>query len=216
MKLLLGVCIVVLALFSSAGYAAEGQSVIDTFNGMKGIPAVTMTTNSDGSQDYTVTIQILAIMTSLTLLPAILMMMTSFTRIIIVFSILRQALGLQQAPSNQILIGLSLFLTFFIMTPVLEKVHDEALVPYMDETITSKEAVGLAAKPFRAFMLGQTRETDIDLFFDIRHNILQYIVIVVYLYYILIYKPGFGGLFFSFHTYYMLTNHQNHVFLQNN
>lgn len=167
MKLLLGVCIVVLALFSSAGYAAEGQSVIDTFNGMKGIPAVTMTTNSDGSQDYTVTIQILAIMTSLTLLPAILMMMTSFTRIIIVFSILRQALGLQQAPSNQILIGLSLFLTFFIMTPVLEKVHDEALVPYMDETITSKEAVGLAAKPFRAFMLGQTRETDIDLFLDI-------------------------------------------------
>ncbi|MDN3639868.1 flagellar type III secretion system pore protein FliP [Simiduia curdlanivorans] len=159
--------LLLLFLFSSAVFAAEEQSVIDTFNSMKGIPAVTMTNNPDGSQDYTVTIQILAIMTSLTLLPAILMMMTSFTRIIIVFSILRQALGLQQAPSNQILIGLSLFLTFFIMTPVLEQVHDSALVPYMNEVVTSKEAVGLAAKPFREFMLGQTRETDLDLFLDI-------------------------------------------------
>ncbi|BFM11751.1 flagellar type III secretion system pore protein FliP [Simiduia litorea] len=167
MRLSLLVSSLVLLLLSFPALAAEDQSAIDTFTNMKGIPAVTMTSNPDGSQDYTVTIQILAIMTSLTLLPAILMMMTSFTRIIIVFSILRQALGLQQAPSNQILIGLSLFLTFFIMTPVLEKVHDSALVPYMNEAITSKEAVGLAAQPFRDFMLAQTRETDLDLFLDI-------------------------------------------------
>lgn len=148
-------------------FAQLGFAETNTIESLKGIPAVTMTTNADGSQDYTVTIQIIAIMTSLTLLPAILMMMTSFTRIIIVFSILRQALGLQQAPSNQILIGLSLFLTLFIMTPVLNKVHDNALQPYLNEELTSRQALDKAVVPFRAFMLGQTRESDLDLFLDI-------------------------------------------------
>jgi flagellar biosynthetic protein FliP len=129
-----------------------------------GIPAVALTTNPDGSQEYTVTIQILAIMTMLTLLPAVVMMMTCFTRIIIVFSITRQAIGLQQSPSNQILVGLALFLTFFIMTPVLEKIHKEALMPYIDEEITSVEALSRAEKPIKDFMLGQTREDDIALF----------------------------------------------------
>ncbi|MDY0008037.1 MAG: flagellar biosynthetic protein FliP, partial [Spongiibacteraceae bacterium] len=85
---------------------------------LPGIPAMTVTTQADGSQDYSVTLQILAVMTLLTLLPSFLMMMTAFTRIIIVFAILRQALGLQSTPSNQILLGLSLFLTIFIMLPV--------------------------------------------------------------------------------------------------
>lgn len=129
-----------------------------------GIPAVALTTNPDGSQEYTVTIQILAIMTMLTLLPAAVMMMTCFTRIIIVFSITRQAMGLQQSPSNQIMIGLALFLTFFIMTPVLEKIHKDALIPYMDEDITSLQALERAEKPIKEFMLGQTREDDIALF----------------------------------------------------
>ncbi|MFC3149875.1 flagellar type III secretion system pore protein FliP [Litoribrevibacter euphylliae] len=129
-----------------------------------GIPAVALTTNPDGSQEYTVTIQILAIMTMLTLLPAAVMMMTCFTRIIIVFSITRQAMGLQQSPSNQIMIGLALFLTFFIMTPVLEKIHKNALIPYMDEEITSLQALERAEKPIKEFMLGQTREDDIALF----------------------------------------------------
>jgi len=129
-----------------------------------GIPAVALTTNPDGSQEYTVTIQILAIMTMLTLLPAVVMMMTCFTRIIIVFSITRQAMGLQQSPSNQILVGLALFLTFFIMTPVLEKIHKEALMPYINEEITSLEALELAERPIKDFMLGQTREDDIALF----------------------------------------------------
>jgi flagellar biosynthetic protein FliP len=92
-------------------------------NAEPGLPAVTVTTNPDGSQEYTVTLQILFMMTALTLLPAALIMMTSFTRIIIVLSILRQAIGLQQSPSNQILLGMALFLTLFIMTPTLDKVN---------------------------------------------------------------------------------------------
>jgi flagellar biosynthetic protein FliP len=138
--------------------------------GIPGLPAMTVQTNADGSQDYTVTLQILAIMTTLTLLPALLMMMTSFTRIIIVFAILRQALGLQQSPSNQILIGLAMFLTFFIMAPVFERVNEEALQPYINETVTAQEAVKLAAEPFHVFMLSQTRESDLSLFMEIADN----------------------------------------------
>lgn len=129
-----------------------------------GIPAVTLTTDPDGTQNYSVTLQILALMTMLTFLPAAVMMMTSFTRIIIVFAILRQALGLQQTPSNQILVGLALFLTFFIMTPVLDQVNTRAIQPYLNEEVSTFEAVELAAEPFRGFMLAQTRETDIALF----------------------------------------------------
>ena len=132
-----------------------------------GIPAVTLTTNPDGTADYSVTIQILALMTLLTFLPAILMMMTSFARIIIVFAILRQALGLQQTPSNQILLGLSLFLTLFIMSPVLDKVNEQAVQPYLNEEITSLEAAQAASIPFRGFMLAQTRENDLNLFMNI-------------------------------------------------
>jgi len=128
---------------------------------------MTVKTNADGTQEYTVTLQILAIMTALTFLPALLMMMTSFTRIIIVFSILRQALGLQQSPSNQILIGLALFLTLFIMQPVLNKVNEDALQPYINQQIGAQEALAKTAAPFHAFMLAQTRESDIALFVGI-------------------------------------------------
>ncbi len=131
------------------------------------IPAVTLTTNPDGTADYSVTIQILALMTLLTFLPAILMMMTSFARIIIVFAILRQALGLQQTPSNQILVGLALFLSLFIMTPVLDRVNEGAIQPYINEEITSIEAVQAASGPFREFMMAQTRENDLTLFMNI-------------------------------------------------
>ena len=132
-----------------------------------GIPAVTLTTNPDGTADYSVTLQILGLMTLLRFLRAILMMMTSFARIIIVFAILRQALGLQQTPSNQILVGLSLFLTLFIMSPVLDKVNEQAVQPYLNEEITSVDALVAASKPFRGFMLAQTRETDLNLFMNI-------------------------------------------------
>lgn len=129
-----------------------------------GLPAVTVVTNPDGSQDYSVSLQILFIMTALTLLPAALMMMTSFTRIVIVFAILRQAIGLQQTPSNQVMIGMALFLTLFIMTPTLDKVNEVALQPYLNETMTSVQAVEAASVPMRNFMLAQTREDDIALF----------------------------------------------------
>ncbi len=132
-----------------------------------GLPALTVKTNKDGTQEYSVTLQILGIMTMLTFLPALLMMVTSFTRIIIVFSILRQALGLQQSPSNQILIGLALFLTFFIMQPVFNKANEDALQPYINQQITANVAIERAVKPFHAFMLAQTRESDINLFVGI-------------------------------------------------
>lgn len=133
-----------------------------------GIPAFTVTPGEEeGVQEYSVSLQILALMTALTFLPAMLMMMTSFTRIIVVFAILRQALGLQSTPSNQILLGLTLFLTIFIMKPVLEEVNEVALQPYMEEELTSLEAVEQASQPFRKFMLAQTRESDLGLFMRI-------------------------------------------------
>lgn len=155
---------------NASGLSAAETLLAQTENNGKGIaalPALTITTNPDGSQDYSVTLQILILMTMLTFLPAMLMMMTSFTRIIIVFAILRQALGLQQSPSNQILIGLSLFLTFFIMSPVLTEIHDDALQPYIAEELTSIQAIEIAKEPIRRFMLANTRENDIDLFFRI-------------------------------------------------
>lgn len=129
-----------------------------------GIPAMTVTTQPDGSENYTVTLQILMLMTALSLLPAMLMMMTAFTRILIVFTILRQAMGLQQAPSNQILIGLALFLTFYVMTPVFEQINAAAVTPYMNEEITTLQAMRAAEIPLRKFMLKQTRRSDLALF----------------------------------------------------
>lgn len=131
---------------------------------LPGIPALQVTTNAAGNQEYSVTLQILIIMTLLTVLPSLIMMMTSFTRLIVVFSILRQALGLQQAPSNQILIGLSLFLTLFIMSPVLQQANQTGLQPYLNEEITSLQALQNASEPFKRFMLEQTRENDLALF----------------------------------------------------
>lgn len=147
--------------------AAPATTPVANIQGIPALPAVTVQTHADGSQDYTVTLQILAIMTVMSVLPALLMMMTSFTRIIIVFAILRQALGLQQSPSNQILIGLTLFLTMFIMAPVFEKVNEQALQPFIAEDIGAREAFDQATRPFHEFMLAQTRESDIELFMEI-------------------------------------------------
>jgi flagellar biosynthetic protein FliP len=132
-----------------------------------GIDAVTVTTNKQGGQTYSVSLQILALMTLLTVLPALLLTMTAFTRIIIVLSLLRQALGTGQAPSNQVLLGLSLFLTIFIMTPVFEKVNTDAVQPYLEEKIDITTALTKASEPFRQFMLKQTREADLELFIRI-------------------------------------------------
>jgi flagellar biosynthetic protein FliP len=143
------------------------ESVLGGENLSSGIPAMSVTTDADGNQRYSVTIQILAIMTVLTLLPALAMMMTSFTRIIVVFAILRQALGLQQTPSNQIMLGLALFLSIFIMTPVFQQVNENALQPYINEEISVQEALNQAEGPFRTFMAAQTRESDLQLFLEL-------------------------------------------------
>lgn len=132
-----------------------------------GIDALTVTGDPAGGQTYTVTIQILALMTLLTLLPAMLFTMTAFTRVMIVLALLRQALGTAQTPSNQILLGLSLFLTIFIMLPVFDRVNEEAVKPYLNEEIDAKVAFEKASVPFRSFMLRQTRETDLELFLRI-------------------------------------------------
>jgi flagellar biosynthetic protein FliP len=129
-----------------------------------GIEALSVTTNGDGTQTYTLTLQILIVMTMLTLLPAVFLMMTSFTRIIIVLAILRQALGTQQTPSSQVLIGLAMFMTFFVMTPVFDRIYGESVSPYLDEQIEAAEALQRASVPLREFMLSQTRESDLDLF----------------------------------------------------
>src|SRR3954470_14944274 len=106
-----------------------------------GITAVTVTTAAGGGQTYSLTLQILLLMTAVTLLPSILLMMTAFTRIVIVLAILRQALGAGQAPPNQVLIGLSLFLTFFVMSPVVDQINTNAVQPYMAGTIETTEAL---------------------------------------------------------------------------
>jgi len=128
---------------------------------------VTLIDDLSGKNSYSMSLQILALMTLLTVLPSILLTMTSFTRIIIVLGILRQAIGMQQTPNNQILIGLSLFLTFFIMTPVYNEINTLSIQPFMQDKIDMKQAVINSAKPIKSFMIEQTRENDLTVFKDI-------------------------------------------------
>lgn len=134
-----------------------------------GIPAVTIATNPAGGQTWSLTLQVLVLMTALTLLPGIVLAMTSFTRIIVVFSILRQALGTAQAPPNPVLIGLALFLTWFIMGHVLTQSYEDGVKPYLNDKISAEVAMTRAAKPLRHFMLRQTRSQDLTLFMNLAH-----------------------------------------------
>ena len=129
-----------------------------------GLPAVTSTPAPGGGQTYTLSIQTVLFMTALGFLPSILLMMTAFTRIIIVLSLLRQALGTLTSPPNQVLIGLALFLTFFVMAPVFDKIYDEAYLPYMDKKLELTAALEKGAAPLKTFMLHQTRQQDLALF----------------------------------------------------
>ncbi|MBB1438945.1 flagellar type III secretion system pore protein FliP [Shewanella sp. SG41-4] len=131
------------------------------------LPALTVTTAADGTTEYSVTMQILLLMTAMSFIPAMVIMLTSFTRIIVVLSILRQALGLQQTPSNQVLIGISLFMTFFIMAPVFDKIYAEAVEPYINETMTLTQAYDVGKEPIKTFMLSQVRTTDLQTFIEI-------------------------------------------------
>lgn len=161
LRLLLAVLLVLAAPFAvgqdAGGLITQGDNPLS-------IPAITLSTDAEGQQEYSVSLQILLIMTALSFIPAFVMLMTSFTRIIIVFSILRQALGLQQTPSNQILVGLTIFLTLFIMAPVFERINNEAVQPYLAEQLSAQDAIARAEVPLKNFMLAQTRESDLELF----------------------------------------------------
>jgi len=143
----------VLSLFAGPAVAQEGAFALAT-------------TAIDGTS-YSLSLQILILMTLLTLLPALILSMSAFVRIIIVLSILRQALGTAQTPPNQVLLGIALFLTFFVMAPVIEEVQQTAAQPYIDGELAADAAIEAGLKPLRAFMLAQTRGSDIKLFADI-------------------------------------------------
>lgn len=129
-----------------------------------GLPAINSSPASGGGQNYSLSIQTLIFLSSLAFIPAALLMMTSFTRIIIVLSLLRQALGTQSAPPNQVLIGLSLFLTLFVMGPAFDKIYEDAYLPFSENKITMQKAMEKGVEPLKSFMLKQTRESDIALY----------------------------------------------------
>lgn len=128
------------------------------------LPALTSTPSSSGGTTYSLTIQTLLLLTAMTFIPAALLMMTSFTRIVIVLSLLRHAMGTQTSPPNQIIVGMSLFLTFFVMSPTLDRIYIEAYVPLSENRINVMQAGERAVEPLREFMLKHTREADIAMF----------------------------------------------------
>lgn len=157
-QILLVVCFILIQLLTSAFVFAEGNEVI--------IPSVELSFGQDGDNVAT-SIQILVLITILSLAPSILIMMTSFTRFMIVFSFLRRAISLQSTPPNQVLIALSLFMTFFVMSPVFTEVIDNAYEPYVNQEITQEEALNNAIDPVQEFMLRQVRTKDLKLFVDL-------------------------------------------------
>lgn len=150
--------VLAVTVLSALSAAAQAQSV----TGGPSLPL--LVGQAGGGTAYSVPIQTLLFFTALTFLPAVVLMMTGFTRIVIVLSLLRQALGTQAAPPNQVIVGLSLFLTFFVMSPTLDKVYNEAWLPYSTQKIEFPEAIDRAGAPVRAFMLKQTRHSDMQLF----------------------------------------------------
>ncbi|HDJ27820.1 MAG TPA: flagellar biosynthesis protein FliP [Proteobacteria bacterium] len=166
-KWLLVGLIIPLFLLTASGAAAEDLVIPALQIGLNG---------SSNPQQVSVAMQILLLLTVLTLAPAILVLMTSFTRLVVVFHFLRQALGTQQMPPNQVLVGLSLFLTFFIMFPVFQQINLQAVKPYMAEEINQQEAFSRAMHPVRQFMFRETRENDLAMFIsmaklDQPHNV---------------------------------------------
>ncbi len=153
MPLIATVVVGVFALLCQSAYAADGSML-----------SLTSQPGAGGRQTWSVPIQTLLFFTALGFLPAILLMMTGFTRIIIVLSLLRQALGTQSTPPNQVLVGLALFLTFFIMSPVFDKMYNEAYLPYSEGKMPMEKALDTAQQPLKSFMLKQTREADLALF----------------------------------------------------
>nr|WP_050607021.1 flagellar type III secretion system pore protein FliP [Clostridium niameyense] len=168
--------------FSVKAYAAPDNTMP--------IPKINISVdNANSPKEYVDNIKLLILLTVLTLLPSFIVMMTSFVRIIVVFGFLRNAMGTQQSPPNQVLIGLALFLTLFIMTPIYNKVNTTAIQPYVQNKITQQQAIEEGAKPLREFMLKQTRQKDLKLFVDMakpkfkvtKNNVPLYIVVPAYI-----------------------------------
>jgi flagellar biosynthetic protein FliP len=136
----------------------------------QGLPALTSTPAANGGQNYTLSLQTMLLLTGLTFLPAALLMMTSFTRIIIVLSLLRQALGTQTAPPNQVMVGLALFLSLFVMGPVLDKIYTDAYLPLSENRITMTQALDTGVGPLKAFMMKQTRQSDLALYVKLSNS----------------------------------------------
>jgi flagellar biosynthesis protein FliP len=157
-KLTFPTLLAVLLTFAPAAFAVDS------------IASITSTPAPGGGQTYSLSLQTLLLMTSLTFLPAALLLMTGFTRIIIVLSLLRSALGTQSAPPNQVLVGLSLFLTFFVMSPVFDKIYTDAYLPYSENRMQLSQAFDKGSAPLKEFMLRQTRETDLALFLRISNS----------------------------------------------
>jgi flagellar biosynthetic protein FliP len=157
------ICLMTIAgvLLASAAWGADTQPAGN-------LPMISIAMDkAKGPEDVSVVIQIFAALTLLSIAPAILIMLTSFTRFIIVFSLLRQAMGTQQMPPNQILVGLAMFLTFYVMTPVWQDVNQNAVQPYLEKKISSEQAINTALTPIRKFMYKQIREKDLALFIEI-------------------------------------------------
>ncbi|MFT7218577.1 MAG: flagellar biosynthetic protein FliP [Candidatus Azotimanducaceae bacterium] len=151
-----------LTLFLLAGCLASMPALAE-----QGLQLLTATPSEDGSLTYSTSLRVLMIMTAMSLLPALVISMTSFTRIIVVLAILRQALGTGQTPSNQVLLGLALFLSIFIMMPVVDEIYQGAVKPYMEAEISADVAMEAAAPPLRDFMLNQTREKELALYSEL-------------------------------------------------
>jgi flagellar biosynthesis protein FliP len=159
--IIVGLMAIIGVLLASAAWGADPQPAGN-------FPMISIAMDkAKGPEDVSVVMQIFAALTLLSIAPAILIMLTSFTRFIIVFSLLRQAMGTQQMPPNQILVGLAMFLTFYVMTPVWQDVNQNAVQPYLDKKITSEQAINTALSPIRKFMYKQIREKDLALFIEI-------------------------------------------------
>ncbi len=151
-------------LFTIFGEASSAQEIVSSIT--KGFPAINVAEGANGETQYSLSLQILALMTGLTVLPSLVLGMTSFTRVIIVLSILRQAMGTQSTPPNQVLLAIALFLTFFIMSPTLTLINNDALTPYLNENKSADTALADGSKIIKNFLVTNTRETDLLMFSD--------------------------------------------------
>jgi flagellar biosynthetic protein FliP len=161
-SILILISALLISFFDSTAFA---QNDLSSF--AEGLPALKIESNGEAERTYSLSLQILALMTGLTLLPSIVLGATSFTRIIIVLSILRQAMGTQQTPPNQVLIAIALFLTFFIMTPTLTEINRTALDPYLEGTLPAKSALSTGSNTLKEFLVKNTRENDLSMFTDL-------------------------------------------------